>query len=66
MKIFKQILLTILGISLFMVSALVGYSVYNIQHVTTHISKDNADLGIEDETIKELQELMSLSKFNKD
>ena len=66
MKIFKSILLSFLAIILFLVSVATGYAGYKFSSMTTSISKNYDDLGIDSDTLAELEELKLKNNFNSD
>ena len=66
MKIFKTILLNLFAVILFIVGVATGYAAYNLSSMTTSISKDYADLGIDKNTLAELDALKIKNNFNKD
>lgn len=63
MKIFKKILIVILTLSLFGGVAAIGYNLSNLNHINFSISQKNSDLGIENESLKNIQEIMSLGNY---
>ena len=66
MKIFKSVLLSFLAIILFLVSFATGYTAYKLNSMTTSISKNYEDLGIDSDTLAELEELKLKNNFNSD
>ena len=66
MKIFKSILFSFLAIILFVGSVATGYTGYKLTSMTTSISKNYADLGIDSDILAELEELKIKNNFNKD
>lgn len=66
MKTFKTILLNFFAVVLFIVGAVTGYAAYNLNSMTTNISKNYSDLGIDKETLAELEALKLKNNFNSD
>lgn len=66
MKIFKTILLNFFAVVLFIVGAVTGYVAYNLNSMTTNISKDYSDLGIDEDTLAELEALKLKNNYNSD
>lgn len=66
MKLLKKLMLNLLIVFAFFISIYTGFSAYNLTSMTTNISKDYADLGINEATIAELEELKLKNNFNSD
>lgn len=66
MKIFKRVLLVSLGLCLFSLGIFAGYTTQSIKNLTTNISKSNDDLGIDDESLDNINELLNSNNYNKD
>lgn len=66
MKIFKSILLSFLAIILFLGSVATGYFAHQLNSMTTSISKNYEDLGIDSDTLAELEQLKLKNNFNSD
>lgn len=66
MKLIKTILLSTLAFVLFVIGASTGYAAYNFKSMTTNISKDYSNLGIDDATLAELESLKLQNNYNSD
>ena len=66
MKILKKILFILLVVLLFVVGAASGYTAYNLGSMKTNISKNYSDLGIDEDTLAELEDLKLKNNYNSD
>ena len=66
MKKFKKILLCFFSLVFFMGGSLIGYSLFGINALQSGISKDFGDLGIDEDSMKEIEEIKIKNNFNKD
>lgn len=66
MKLFKRIMLNLLVVFAFFISIGTGFATYKLTSMTTNISKDYVNLGIDEATIAELEELKLKNNFNSD
>lgn len=66
MKFFKKTILNLFILLIFCISLGTGVAAYKLTSMTTSISKNLTDLGIDEDTIAELEELKLKNNFNSD
>lgn len=66
MNFFKKLFFKFFIIVAFFVSVVTGFAAYKLTSMSTDISKNYIDLGIDEETLAELEELKLKNNFNSD